>query len=113
KEWMQTLQNEFDKQWKRRNAFAGENAKLLETGMKRSDRYRMLKGDGLSEADIKKAFHTKVPMTLFTWKGNIDTVMTPMDSIKYNKLLLRNAMMAMEPQTGHIKAWVGGINFEH
>ncbi|TJZ60664.1 penicillin-binding protein [Sphingobacterium olei] len=113
KEWMQTLQNEFDKQWKRRNAFTGENAKLLETGMKRSDRYRMLKNEGLSEADIKKAFNTKVPMTLFTWKGNIDTVMTPMDSIKYNKLLLRNAMMAMEPQTGHIKAWVGGINFEH
>lgn len=113
KEWMQTLQNEFDKQWKRRNAFAGEKAKLLETGMKRSDRYRMLKNEGVSEADIKKAFNTKTPMTLFTWKGNIDTVMTPMDSIKYNKLLLRNAMMAMEPQTGHIKAWVGGIDFEH
>ncbi|WP_140937732.1 transglycosylase domain-containing protein [Sphingobacterium lumbrici] len=113
KEWMQTLQNEFDKQWKRRDAFAGENVKLLETGMKRSDRYRMLKSDGLSEEEIKKAFHTKERMTLFTWKGNIDTVMTPMDSIKYNKLLLRNAMMAMEPQTGHIKAWVGGINFEH
>ncbi|GGH22447.1 penicillin-binding protein [Sphingobacterium alkalisoli] len=113
KEWMQTLQKEFDKQWKRRNAFNGDNAKLLESGMKQSDRYRVLKNEGLSEADIKKAFNTKVPMTLFTWKGNIDTVMTPMDSIKYNKLLLRNAMMAMEPQTGHIKAWVGGINFEH
>lgn len=113
KEWMQTLQREFDKQWKRRNAFSGDNAKLLESGMKRSDRYIAMKRDGASAAEIKKAFNTKAPMTLFTWKGNVDTVMTPMDSIKYTKLLLRNAMMAMEPQTGHIKAWVGGINFEH
>ncbi len=113
KEWMKRLQNEFDKQWKRRNAFAGDNAKLLVTGMKRSDRYRVLKAEGLSEDEIKKDFNTKVPMNLFTWKGNVDTVMTPMDSIKYTKLFLRNALMSMEPQTGYIKAWVGGINFEH
>ena len=113
KEWMQTLQREFDKQWKRRDAFRGDRAKLLETGMKRSDRYRVLKNEGMSDADIKKAFNEKVPMTIFTWKGDVDTVMTPLDSIKYNKLILRNSMMAMEPQTGEIKAWVGGINFEH
>ncbi|NGF56259.1 penicillin-binding protein [Parapedobacter sp. SGR-10] len=113
KEWMQTLQREFDKQWKRRDAFTGNNAKLLQSGMKRSDRYREMKRNGASEEDIKKAFNTKVPMTLFSWKGSIDTMMTPMDSIKYNKLILRNSMMAMEPLTGHIKAWVGGINFEH
>ena len=113
KEWMQKLQREFDKQWKRRDAFSGANAKLIETGMKRSDRYIQLKRDGASEQEIKKAFNTKVPMSIFTWKGSIDTVMTPIDSIKYNKLILRNAMMAMEPETGHIKAWVGGINFEH
>lgn len=113
KEWMVKLQREFSKQWRNRSAFTGDNAKLLETGMKRSDRYRQMKEDGVSDADIKKAFNTKVPMNIFTWNGSVDTVMTPMDSIKYNKLMLRNAMMAMEPLTGHIKAWVGGINFEH
>ncbi|MCT1529397.1 MULTISPECIES: penicillin-binding protein 1A [Sphingobacterium] len=113
KEWMRRLQNEFDKQWRRRNAFTGENAKLLVRGMKRSDRYRVLKAEGLSEDQIKKEFDKKVPMNLFTWKGSVDTVMTPMDSIKYTKLFLRNAMVSMEPQTGYIRAWVGGIDFEH
>src|SRR5690606_10491213 len=98
KEWMTRLQREFDKQWKRRNAFTGKNANLLVTGMRRSDRYRVLKEEGLSEDQIRKEFDKKVPMTLFTWKGNVDTVMTPMDSIKYNKLFLRNAMMSMEPK---------------
>src|SRR5690606_12531728 len=113
KEWMTRLQREFDKQWKRRNAFTGKNANLLEQGMKRSDRYIALKAEGLSDAQIRKEFDKKVQMNLFTWKGNIDTTMTPMDSIRYTKLFLRNAMMAMEPKTGYIKAWVGGINFEH
>lgn len=113
KEWMQKLQREFDKQWRSRNPFTGERAKLLETGMRRSDRYIQMKNDGASEEEIKKAFNTKTSMTIFTWHGNVDTLMTPMDSIKYNKLILRNSMMSMEPKTGHIKAWVGGINFEH
>src|SRR5690606_400441 len=93
--------------------FKGDNAKLLISGMRRSDRYRMLKEGGMSEEQIKEEFNKKVPMTLFTYAGNVDTVMTPMDSIRYNKLFLRNALMSMEPKTGHIKAWVGGINFEH
>ncbi|WP_160067054.1 penicillin-binding protein 1A [Sphingobacterium bovisgrunnientis] len=113
KEWMQKLQNEFNKQWRNRSAFTGERAKLLETGMRRSDRYIQMKNDGATDAEIKKAFNTKAQMTIFTWRGNVDTLMTPMDSIKYNKLILRNSMMSMEPKTGHIKAWVGGINFEH
>lgn len=113
KEWMKTLQREFDKQWKKRNAFSGKNAKLLESGMKRSDRYIQMKDEGATDEEIKKAFNTKVKMEIFTWKGSVDTMMTPMDSIKYNKLILRNAIMSMEPQTGHIKAWVGGVNFEH
>ncbi|MFD2742758.1 MULTISPECIES: penicillin-binding protein 1A [Sphingobacterium] len=113
KEWMSKLQNEFSKEWRRRDAFSGENAKILARGMKRSDRYRMLKDEGMSESNIEKEFDKPVPMTLFSWDGNIDTVMTPLDSIRYTKLILRNAMMSMEPKTGHIKAWVGGINFEH
>ncbi|MEN5233905.1 transglycosylase domain-containing protein [Sphingobacterium faecium] len=113
KEWMKSLQVKFNAQWKSRDAFKGANVKLLTTGMRRSERYRILKENGLSEDDIKKAFKEKVPMSIFTWKGSVDTVMTPLDSIRYNKLMLRNAMMSMEPKTGHIKAWVGGINFEH
>lgn len=113
KEWMSKLQRDFDKQYRNADPFRGENAKLLVAGMRRSDRYRILKDAGLSDEEIKKEFNKKVPMSLFTYKGNIDTVMTPMDSIRYNKLFLRNSVMSMEPKTGHIKAWVGGVNFEH
>lgn len=113
KEWMKTIQTSFDKQWKSRDPFRGDKAKLLETGMKRSDRYRMLKQAGKSDAEIKKNFDTPVPMTIFTWEGNRDTTLSPMDSIRYNKLILRNSFMSMEPQTGYVRAWVGGINFEH
>ncbi|WP_088163052.1 transglycosylase domain-containing protein [Sphingobacterium thalpophilum] len=113
KEWMKQLQSKFAAQWKNRDPFKGDKAKLLVSGMKRSDRYRILKEEGLNEDEIKKAFNVKVPMNIFTWKGSVDTMMTPMDSIKYNKLMLRNAMMSMEPKTGHIKAWVGGIDFDH
>jgi penicillin-binding protein 1A len=113
KEWMKQLQSKFAAQWKNRDPFKGDKAKLLVSGMKRTDRYRILKEEGLNEDEIKKAFNVKVPMNIFTWKGSVDTMMTPMDSIKYNKLMLRNAMMSMEPKTGHIKAWVGGIDFDH
>lgn len=112
-EWMEGLQKSFDRQWRNRDPFSGEKGSLLETGMKRSDRYRELKRAGKSDQEILKDFDTPVEMTLFTWQGNRDTVMTPMDSIRYNKLILRNSMMSMEPHTGHVKAWVGGINFEH
>ncbi|WP_343561934.1 transglycosylase domain-containing protein [Sphingobacterium sp.] len=113
REWMKQLQSKFSAQWKNRDPFKGDKAKLLISGMKRSDRYRILREEGLSEDEIKKAFNVKVPMNIFTWKGSKDTLMTPMDSIRYNKLMLRNAMMSMEPKTGHIKAWVGGIDFDH
>jgi len=113
KEWMQKLQRDFDRQYRNADPFKGDNARLLVSGMRRSDRYRDLKRAGLSEEQIKKSFGEKVPMTLFTYAGNVDTLMSPMDSIRYSKLFLRNAVMSMEPQTGHIKAWVGGINFEH
>jgi len=113
KEWMQKLQRDFDRQYRNTDPFKGDNARLLVSGMRRSDRYRTLKAAGMSEGQIRKAFAEKVPMSLFTYQGNVDTVMSPMDSVRYNKLFLRNALMSMEPQTGHIKAWVGGINFEH
>src|SRR5690606_37107356 len=112
-EWMEKLQRDFDRQYRNTDPFKGANANLLTTGMRRSDRYRVLKEAGMSAEEIKQEFNKKVPMTLFTYKGNVDTVMTPMDSIRYNKLFLQNAVMSMEPKTGHIKAWVGGISFEH
>ncbi|RZF58222.1 penicillin-binding protein 1A [Sphingobacterium corticibacterium] len=113
REWMEKLQRDFDRQYRNTDPFKGENAKLLVSGMRRSDRYRILKEAGMSEEEIKQEFNKKAPMTLFTYKGNVDTVMTPMDSIRYNKLFLQNAVMSMEPKTGYIKAWVGGISFEH
>ncbi|PRD47223.1 penicillin-binding protein 1A [Sphingobacterium haloxyli] len=113
REWMEKLQRDFDRQFRNSDPFKGTNAQLLISGMRRSDRYRVLKETGMSEEEIRKEFDKKVPMTLFTYKGNVDTVMTPMDSIRYNKLFLRNAVMSMEPKTGHIKAWVGGTSFEH
>src|SRR5690554_1813882 len=112
-EWMENLQKSFDRQWNNRDPFRGDRGRLLETGMRRSDRYRVLKQQGLSEAEIVEDFAQPVQMTLFSWRGNIDTLMSPMDSIRYNKLILRNAMMSMEPHTGYVRAWVGGINFEH
>ena len=112
KEYMKILQASFNKSWKGRNPFKGKDLQI-EQGIKRSDRYKALQIDGKSESEIKDDFNTATPMTIFTWRGNVDTVMKPIDSVKYYKMLLRNAMMAMDPQTGHVKAWVGGINYEH
>lgn len=112
KEYMKVLQASFDKSWKGRNPFKG-NEMQIEQGIKRSDRYKALQMEGKSEEEIKKDFNTPTRLTIFTWRGNIDTLMKPVDSVKYYKMLLRNAMMAMDPQTGFVKAWVGGINYEH
>ena len=63
--------------------------------------------------EIIKSFNKKVPMTLFSWEGEIDTVLTPIDSIRYNKYFIHTGMMSMDPETGHVKAYVGGINYKH
>lgn len=115
KEYMRNLQLQFNAQWKGRSLWKTipDFKKVLDQGMRRSDRYRMLKQDGKSEEEIRTDFNTPSKMNLFTWKGSIDTTMKPIDSIVYTKLILRNAMMSMDPTTGYIKAWVGGDNFEH
>jgi penicillin-binding protein 1A len=82
-------------------------------GIKRSDRYRAMKEDGASESEISKAFNTPVEMTVFSWQGPRDTVMTPRDSVIYYKYFLHNGLMSMDPHTGHVKAWVGGIDIQH
>ncbi|TVZ56229.1 penicillin-binding protein 1A [Lutibacter sp. Hel_I_33_5] len=80
---------------------------------KNSDRYKRMKKAGKSEKEISKSFSTKTAMKVFSWKGDIDTIMTPNDSIKYYKFFLRSGLLSIEPQSGHIKAWVGGINNKH
>jgi penicillin-binding protein 1A len=87
---------------------------ILEKEMKRSDRWKHSKEDGMSDADIKASFLKPAKMKVFAWnsKRNKDTTMTPMDSIKYNLQVLQSAFMCMDPVTGEIKAWVGGIDFK-
>ena len=89
---------------------------ILERAMKVSDRWRIMKSNGKSEKEIRASFKKPTPMVVFDWNsvGNEkDTLMTPLDSIRYYKSFLRTAMMSMEPQTGHVKAWVGGLNYKH
>ena len=89
---------------------------IIEGAMKRSDRWRILKRKGLSENEIRASFRKKRQMTVFDWNSDSyekDTVMTPIDSIRYYKTFLRASMMSMEPQTGHVKAWVGGVDYKH
>jgi penicillin-binding protein 1A len=114
-EYMPKLQNEFNEQWHGVSRYKNvKNFKLLlDEGMYRSDRYKQLELEGKSEKEIRQNFDTPDSLPLFSWKGEIDTVMKPIDSIVFTKMMLRNAMMSMDPTTGYIKAWVGGINFEH
>lgn len=96
--------------------FPGEIDRIMERGMKSSDRWRLMKAEGKSETEIRESFNKKTEMTVFDWKSDTqekDTIMTPMDSIRYYKSFLRAAMMSMEPQSGHVKAWVGGLNYKH
>jgi len=90
--------------------------RILERAMKSSPRWRVMKKQGKSEKEIRASFKEKTEMTVFDWNSDSyekDTIMTPMDSIRYYKTYLRAAMMSMEPQTGHVKAWVGGVDFKH
>jgi penicillin-binding protein 1A len=86
---------------------------IIDQGMKRSERYRKLKKAGKSKNEINNIFKKKVQMTLFSWDGEIDTLLSPRDSIKYNKFFIHSGMMSMDPKTGHVKAYVGGINYKH
>ena len=93
------------------NLTADQIDHLLETSMKRSDRYRILKNEGMPLDSIKAVFERPVPMTLFSWKGPIDTVMSPMDSIRYYKWFLQASLVSIETHTGHVKAYVGGLDY--
>ena len=118
----QDLQKTFNRhiRWNKNKPFASDvDPEIIDQLMKQarrwSDRYRLLKKSGASENEIKKSFSEPVKMRVFAWnkKGYIDTVMTPDDSIKYYKSHLRAAFMAIEPHTGHIKAYVGGPDYRY
>ncbi len=86
---------------------------IMLQGMRQTERYRVLRLKGVSMDSINRNFKTKIPMTIFTWKGERDTIMSPMDSIRHYKRHFHAGFMAMDPHTGHVKAWVGGTNFRH
>lgn len=116
---MAKLQAVFDDQNKNnktapfRNISEVETDRIMNSAMKKSDRWRQMKNEGKDDEDIEKSFYVKTPMRIFSWKGDIDTLMTPMDSIRYHKSILQASMMSMTPQTGEVKAWVGGIDYKY
>ena len=121
KEHMSNLQDAFFEQntpkWNPTAPFLDltekEVERLMDQAMRRSERWRKMKLAGKPEVDIKASFSQETAMKIFSWKGEIDTVMRPIDSIRHYKHFLRSGMMSMDPQTGHVKAWVGGINYKH
>ena len=116
---MAKLQKEFDKQNEKnktapfRDITTEETNKILDAAMQRSDRWREMKKQGKSEEEIRESFKKKTKMSIFSWSGDIDTLMTPLDSIRYYKGILQAALMSMDPRTGEVKAWVGGIDYKH
>ncbi|MGZ9677297.1 penicillin-binding protein 1A [Flavobacterium sp. GNP001] len=116
---MANLQEEFFNQSKDNknapfvNISAVETQRIINQAMKSSSRWSVMKSMDKTDEEIIKSFSEKTKMKVFTWKGERDTIMTPLDSIRYYKHFLQSGLMAMEPQTGNIKAWVGGINYKY
>lgn len=119
KEHLSNLQKVFNKEHKNNKTAPfyqlsqEEIDRTMEQAMKRSDRWYRMKQNGNSEEEIRKSFKEKTAMRVFSWKGEVDTIMSPYDSIRYYKYFLRAGLIAIEPQTGHVKAWVGGANYKH
>ena len=114
------LQPAFDRENKDRanapysgNLSSAQLNKILMRSVRQCERYRVLKSEGASEDEIMRSFRTKTEMTVFTYRGEKDTLMTPLDSIRYYKSFLRTGFMSMCPQNGHVKAYVGGLDFMH
>ena len=122
-EWLTKLQKQFDDHWKGYKyepwEYPGNSRKnpaLVDNAMKQSERYRKMKKAGSSEDEINKVFNTPDTMTVFSWRvknHDLDTIMSPYDSIKYTKKILQPGFMAMDPHTGEIKAWVGGVDMRY
>lgn len=114
-QWMPTLQKALNAQsFIKKGTVWTDHENVLEAAMKQSDRWNDMKDDGYSDKEIKASFYQKVPMKIFAWnaKREKDTLMTPMDSIKYHRQMMQTSFMVMDPVTGEVKAWVGGISFK-
>ena len=114
-EWMPTMQKYLNATGNIKNGkIWEENESKIQQAMKSSDRWDNMKNEGFSDDEIKRTFKKKVPMKVFAWnaKREKDTIMSPYDSIKYHKQVMQASFMAMDPVTGEIKAWVGGVDFK-
>ena len=114
------LQPAFDKENKNKsnapyssNLSSQQVQQILNRSVRQSERYRVLKEDGASDEEIKRSFRTPVKMSVFTYHGEVDTTMTPLDSIRYYKSFLRTGFVSVCPQNGHVKAYVGGLDYSH
>ena len=114
------LQPEFTKENRRKSnaPFTSQLTKkqvnqIMERAVLQSERYRVMKANGASDEEIHRAFHTPTDMSVFTYHGDLDTTMTPLDSIRYIKSFLRAGFMSMDPKTGAVKAYVGGLDYRH
>jgi penicillin-binding protein 1A len=112
KEHMTELQRKFNDHWKGKEPWE-EHPEIITDGMKRTDRYIAMKAANASEKEIQAAFKKKVPMTIFTWKGEVDTTLSPLDSLKYYKKFLQCGFMSMDPISGQVRAWVGGNDYRY
>ncbi len=112
KEHMTDLQKKFNEHWKTKEPWEG-HPEIIKDGMKRTDRFISMKADNATEKEIDEAFKKKVPMTIFTWNGEVDTVLSPLDSLKYYKKFLQSGFMSMDPISGYVKAWVGGDDYRY
>ncbi|MGC4034541.1 MAG: transglycosylase domain-containing protein [Chitinophagaceae bacterium] len=114
-QWMPTLQKALNAQnYIKKGTVWNDHDNILEAAMKQSERWDNMKDDGISEKEIRASFSQKVPMKVFAWnaKREKDTIMTPMDSIKYHRQMMQTSFMVTDPITGEVKAWVGGISFK-
>ncbi len=115
---MKYIQKEFDTFWKGRNPWIDENGKelpdFINQAIKRTDRYKSLKNRfGDNQDSINYHLNKKIKMRVFSWKGEKDTIMSPIDSLKYYKKFLQAGLIAINPATGHIVAWVGGVDHKY
>jgi penicillin-binding protein 1A len=123
--WLTKLQDDFFKHWNKDYKYEPwtypyndrKDPEFLTKKMKQSDRYRSLRKQKMPEDSIALVFNTPIPMTVFSWHGNqnheLDTVMSPLDSIRYHRKILHAGLLALDPETGFIRAWVGGISHRH
>ena len=118
KQLSEQIQPAMDQQWRSTKVLFNDLEKedidkIISRAIRQSDRYREMKEDGFSEAEINEAFNTKVRAKIFTYKGEVDTLITPRDSILHHKRIMRASLVAVNPHNGHVKAYVGGPNFRY